>query len=117
MEAPLQMNITEDEDTWCPAVIAALLEMRDPAVELKSDLEHYTLAQLDALLRAVYRGLEPVKADPKQTTADQKQQDANYQSLLKLHGAIVAVSGVGSISRYLCDRPSTITSTGDKDDA
>ena len=114
LEAPLTLNIADYEDEWCSRAVAAIVELKDPSVDLKQEITTLQPIQLDALLRAVYRGLEPVSGS-KLSSAEQKQQDANYQSLLKLHGVVIAQSGLGSISRYLCDRPASLTSAGDND--
>lgn len=101
LAAPLQMDITEDEDEWCKAVLTALEEVKDTAAEMKSVIDGLKLPQLDGLMRAIYIGLET---------------DKNSQALLKWHAAVLEKSGIGSIVRYMCDRPLNKTSSGDKEE-
>lgn len=100
LNAPKEMDISEEEDKWCPAILENM-EGLDKADDMKSVLDGLTLPQLDAMMRAVYFGLESEK---------------NCQNLLKWHAAVLEKSGIGSIVRYLCDRPLVKTSSGDKDE-
>ena len=109
LDAVKTVNISEEEDIFYPAVVRALLELKDTPMEMNSVLSPLTLPQLDALLRCIYRGLEPPpKAD--------EQMDKTFQTLLKWHAAVVEKSGIGSVVRYLCDRPSSKTFAGENDD-
>ncbi|KAA6386687.1 MAG: hypothetical protein EZS28_017787 [Streblomastix strix] len=88
LQAPLQMDIVVDEDKWCGAVLAAISGVKDAQTEINSVVEGLQSPQVDALMRAVYVGLE--KGD-------------NCTALLKWHGALYDKGGVGSIVRFMCD--------------
>ncbi|KAH7824265.1 putative actin related protein 2/3 complex, subunit 5 [Monocercomonoides exilis] len=101
LEAALTLNIAEHEDSWCPVALDALMKCKDTALEMNNIINPLQLVQMDALMRVIYFGLE--KAE-------------NCQFLLKWHAAVYEKAGVGSIVRYLCDRPLSKTIAGDNDE-
>jgi hypothetical protein len=90
LDPSLLGDILENEDRWCDAVNVVLDRCKDTPTEIASVVTPLTIPQQDALMRAVYWGLEKVK---------------NCPVLFKWHAVLVDKAGVGSIVRYLCDRP------------
>ncbi|KAK2954609.1 hypothetical protein BLNAU_10460 [Blattamonas nauphoetae] len=101
LEGALEADTIEFEDSWCPAVVNALSGLKDTDAEINPLIAPLQIVQQDALMRAIYYGLE--RTD-------------NGLSLLKWHGALVKKAGVGCVVRYLCERSSNKTSDGDADD-
>jgi len=68
--------------------LGVLASMKE--AELKNFVDRSTPAELDVLLKFVYKGFETGQ---------------NSTILLKWHKAIVDKAGLGSITRVLCDKP------------